>query len=214
MAIIIDNKARIREKAKELFIQLGLRRVSMDDIANSVGMSKKTLYQYYTDKETLVAETIEMILKSNSINCETCREKAKNAIHEGFLATASVSDMMRHMNPVLLLDMQKYYPLAYKKFLQFKEDFLYNFLRHSLEWGVRDGLFRKDIDVNFVSRLRLESIHLPFQLSFYDAMKTDLGTLQEEIFILYLYGIATPKGTKMINKYRIEKQKPFTDDNK
>lgn len=58
MVMIVDNKARIREKAKELFTQLGMRRVSMDDIANSVGMSKKTLYQYYTYKETLVADTI------------------------------------------------------------------------------------------------------------------------------------------------------------
>ncbi|MCH5596545.1 TetR/AcrR family transcriptional regulator [Niabella ginsengisoli] len=162
----------------------------------------------------MVADTIEMILENNSTNCENCRQKAKNAIHEGFLATASVSEMMRRMNPVLLFDMQKYYPVAYRKFLKFKGEFLYNFIRYSLEWGVKDGLFREDIDVNFVSRLRLESINLPFQRSFYDAMDTDLGTLQEEIFILFLYGIATPKGTRMINKYRTEKQKPFTDDNK
>ncbi len=193
-------------------MQLGMRRVSMDDIAASTGMSKKTLYQYYTDKETLVADTIGMILETNHANCENCRQKSKNAIHEGFLATASVSEMMRRLNPVLLFDMQKYYPAAYRKFLKFKEDFLYKFIYNSIEWGVKDGLFREDVDVALVSRLRVESINLPFQRNFYDAMKTDLGTLQKEIFILFLYGIATPKGTRMINKYRTEQIKPLTDD--
>ncbi len=212
MAMIVDNKTRIREKAKELFMQLGMRRVSMDDIAAETGMSKKTLYQYYTDKETLVADTIEAMLESNHTNCEGCRERAKNAIHEGFLATAFVSEMMRRLNPVLLFDMQKYYPAAYRKFLKFKEDFLYKFIYHSIEWGIKDGLFRDDVDVALVSRLRIESINLPFQRNFYDAMKTDLGTLQKEIFILFLYGIATQKGTRMINKYRTEPIKPLTDD--
>lgn len=212
MAIMVDNKARIREQAKELFMQLGMRRVSMDDIASATGMSKKTLYQYYTDKETLVADTIEMVMESNNANCEYCRQKAKNAIHEGFLATASVSEMMRRLNPVLMFDMQKYYPAAYRKFLKFKEDFLYHFISYSIEWGIKDGLFREDINVPLVTRLRLESINLPFQRNFYDAAKTDLDTLQKEIFILFLYGIATPKGTRMINKYRTEPIKPFTDD--
>ena len=213
MVIVVDNKTRIKEKAKELFIQLGMRRVSMDDIANAMGMSKKTLYQYYPDKETLVAETVELILEANRANCEACRKGAKNAIHEGFLATGHVSAMMKKMNPVLLFDMQKYYPLAYRRFSKFKEDFLYRFIHNSIEWGIKEGLFREDLDINLVSRLRLESINLPFQRHFYDAIKTDLATLQKEIFLLFLYGIATPKGAKMIDKYKTEKnQKSNTDD--
>lgn len=214
METVEDNRIRIREKAKELFMQLGMRRVSMDDIANSMGMSKKTLYLYYNDKKALVNEVIDLMLEKNSVNCKSCRSGAKNAIEEGFLATASVSEMMRDMNPVLLLDMQKYYPSAYRRFLKFREDFLYNFIRQSIEWGIQDGLFRADVNPDLVSRLRLESINLPFQRAFYEAMKTDLGTLVKEIFVLFMYGIATPKGARLINKYRNQKQKPTTDDKK
>ncbi len=214
MGTIIDNKVRLRENAMILFMQYGIRSVSMDDIANSVGMSKKTLYQYYSNKEKLVADTIEMILKGNCTNCEYCRQVALNAIHECFLASSSVEEMMKRMNPALLFDMQKYYPAAYKRFLKFKEDYLYNFIRQNIEWGIGDGLFRSDVNVNLVSRLRIESIDLPFQQKFFEEIKTDLVTLQKEILILFLLGIATPKGIKMIHKYKLEKLKPVIDGTK
>ena len=212
METVDDNRLRIREKARELFFQLGMRRVSMDDIAHSMGMSKKTLYQYYSDKNTLVNEVIELVLEQNAVNCKSYRGVVKNAIEEGFKATEFVSEMMGRMNPVLLVDMQKYFPSAYRRFLKFKEDFLYNFIRQNIEWGIRDGLFRADVNAGLISRLRLESINLPFQPAFYEAMQTDLASLQSEIFVLFLYGIATPKGTRLINKYRNQKQKPTTDD--
>ncbi len=207
MVMLIDNKTRIREKAKELFIRFGMRSVSMDDIANAIGISKKTLYQHYADKETLVADTIEMLLETNNAHCQASREKAENAIHESFLATETVSELMKKTNPVLLFDMQKYYPAAYRKFLKFKQDFLYNFIRSSIEWGIKDGLYREDINVTLVSSLRIESISLPFQQDFFARVNTDLASLQEEIFILFLYGIATPKGIRLINKYKEKRAK-------
>jgi len=186
----------------------------MDDIANAIGISKKTLYQYYSDKETLVADTIELALKSSSADCEFSRQKARNAIHEGFLASDTVEEMMKSMNPVFLFDMQKYYPGAYRKFLKFKEEFLYNYIYQNIERGVREGLFRNDINISLVSRLRIESINMPFMQNIYSEIKTDPGTLQREILILFLHGIATPKGIRMINKYKTEKIKPLIDDTK
>ncbi|MGC4233460.1 MAG: TetR/AcrR family transcriptional regulator [Niabella sp.] len=205
--MLIDNKTRIREKAKELFICFGMRSVSMDDIANAIGISKKTLYQHYADKETLVADTIEKILETNNAHCQASREKAQNAIQESFLATETVSELMKKTNPVLLFDMQKYYPAAYRKFLKFKQDFLYNFIRSNIEWGIKDGLYREDINVTLVSSLRIESISLPFQQDFFARVNIDLASLQEEIFILFLYGIATPKGIRLINKYKEQRAK-------
>lgn len=188
-------------------MQYGIRRVSMDHIAHAIGVSKKTLYQYYPDKESLVIDIIELILKSNNAACAASREKAKNAIHEGFLATDAVAEMMKRMNPVILFDMEKYYPAAYKKFIKFKHDFLYNFIRDSIEWGIKDGLFRDDINVTLISRFRIESISLIFQQEFYTTVKIDLAALQEEIFLFFLYGMATPKGIKLINKYKNQRAK-------
>lgn len=214
MVMIIDNKARIKEKARDLFLQLGMRRVSMDDIANAVGMSKKTLYQYYPDKETLVADTIEMILKANNAYCENSRKQAENAIHESFLATDAVAETMKRMNPVLIFDMQKYYPAAYKKFEIFRKEYLYNFIRSSIEAGIKQGLYKEDINLNFISRFRIETISLSFLQKFSQDINMDLATIQQELFLFFLYGLATPKGIKLINKYKNQRLKPHTDENK
>ncbi|HEX6193727.1 MAG TPA: helix-turn-helix domain-containing protein, partial [Chitinophagaceae bacterium] len=55
----MDTKERIQNKAEELFMQFGIRSVSMDDIANNLGMSKKTVYQYFVDKDELVEAVVQ-----------------------------------------------------------------------------------------------------------------------------------------------------------
>ncbi len=186
----------------------------MSEIASSIGISKKTLYQHYADKEAIVSDTIELILQCNISNCEACKKNAKNAIHEGFLATQSVMQLLKNLNPVFLYDMKKYTPEAYKKFLQFKKQFLYTFIYTNIEWGISDGLFREDIDINLLVLLRIESIDLPFQKDFNDATKITPDKLQTEVFLLFLYGIATPKGVNLINHYKKQKLKTLFDDTK
>lgn len=188
-------------------MQFGIRRVSMDDLALALGISKKTLYLNYPDKENLVAEVIEAILAANTSNCKTSRSAAGNAIEEGFIASENLFGMLKRLNPVLLFDLQRYYPKAYKKFLVFKEEFLFDFFRTSIEWGIRDGLFRNDINVNLISRFRIESINISFQQNLVERLKLDLAAIQEEIFLLFLYGIATPKGLKLIDKYKTQMTK-------
>src|SRR3954468_18345284 len=102
-----DTSERIKMKAHELFMQYGLRSVSMDDIANNMGISKKTIYQYYTDKDQLVEAVVAAIILHNQSACEYDRSHADDAIHEIFLAMDMMMEMFRSMNPSLLFDMQK-----------------------------------------------------------------------------------------------------------
>src|SRR5205809_6254047 len=83
---VLMTKERITEKAHELFMRYGVRSVSMDDIAAQLGMSKKTLYQYYTDKEELVDAVLSSFLENNRKQCIDARQKAENALHEVFQA--------------------------------------------------------------------------------------------------------------------------------
>ncbi|GAB3005697.1 TetR/AcrR family transcriptional regulator [Niabella terrae] len=207
MDSISEFKLRIGEKAKELFMQYGIRSVSMDDIANALGSSKKTLYQSYTDKNALVTEVLSAILELNKSNCEHCRQVAENAIQECFLAMNNVSEMMKRLNPVFLFDLKKYHPQAYQMFQRFKQEDLYSFIRLSIEWGIKDGLFRSDIDLGLAARLRVESIDLPFSKEFHEHVKLGLVEMQEQLSYLFLFGIATPKGMKLIEKYKLQSAK-------
>src|SRR5882672_5020407 len=98
----MDIRERIREKAQELFMQYGIRSVSMDDIATHLGMSKKTIYQYFSDKDELVDAVLNIEIHEMECNCVDCSEHALNAIHEIFLTIDHMEEQLRHINPIVL----------------------------------------------------------------------------------------------------------------
>src|SRR5512141_1922161 len=144
----MEAKERILVKANELFNRYGIRSVSMDDIAAHLSMSKKTLYLYYTDKDELVNAVFDIALTTNKSNCLECTKKGENAIHEIFLSFDIMEEMLKTMNPSVLFDMQKYHPSAFKKFDDFKNSFLYKIIKANLDRGVKEELYREEIDTD------------------------------------------------------------------
>lgn len=203
----IDTKDRIKQRAHDLVMQYGIRSVSMDDIANSLGISKKTIYQYYADKDGLVEEVVSALLKCNQEQCNKDRTLAKNAIHEVFLARDMMAEMFRTMNPSLLFDMQKYHPAAYDRFQRHKNEFIYTIIRSNLQRGISEELYREDLNIDLVARFRVDSMLLPFVPEFQSHTRLSLAEVQEELLELFLYGLVTLKGHKMIAKYKQQREK-------
>ena len=102
-----ETKERIQQKAKELFMQFGLRSVSMDDIANALGVSKKTIYQYFVDKDELVDAVLLEQIHHSQDGCLQANNVAANAIHEMFKAIDVFEEMVDSMNPSIMFELQK-----------------------------------------------------------------------------------------------------------
>lgn len=202
-----DTGIRIQQQAHGLFMQYGLRSVSMDDIATNLGISKKTIYQYYADKDELIVAVVNEVIEGNELGCDADRHTSANAVHEVFLAMDMIVAMFRTMNPSLLYDMQKYHPKAFVKFLNHKNDYLFNVVRENIERGIREELYRHDIKIDIIARYRIESIMLPFNPEFHGKVKSSLAEIQEEIIFHFLFGLATLKGYKFILKYQQERLK-------
>jgi TetR/AcrR family transcriptional regulator, cholesterol catabolism regulator len=205
--IFMEAKERILVKSHELFNRYGIRSVSMDDIAAHLGMSKKTLYQYYTDKDDLVNAVFDTVLITNKSQCSDCIRKGENAIHEVFLSFDMVEEMLKNMNPSVMFDMQKYHPSAFKKFDDFRNGFLYKVIKANLERGIREELYRQDIDTEVLSRYRLHSVLLSFSQEVFPSNKTNLAYIEQQLLESFLYGLATPKGQKLIQKYKNQRTK-------
>lgn len=203
----MDPKERILLKSNELFNRYGIRSVSMDDIATQLGMSKKTLYQYYVDKDELVNAVFDIILNSNKSQCLECSKKGENAIHEVFLSFDMMQDILTSMNPSVLFDMQKYHPSAYKKFQDFRNGFLYKLIRNNLERGIREEIYRPEIDTDILSKYRLFSVLLSFDPEVFPSNKTNLVYIEQQLLEHFLYGLATSKGEKLIQKYKTQRTK-------
>jgi AcrR family transcriptional regulator len=199
------TKERILEKAHELFMRYGVRSVSMDDIAAQLGMSKKTLYQYYTDKEELVDAVLSEMLEKNRNECAAYRQDAENAVHEVFQAFGMIQEMFSNMNPSIVFDLEKYHPAVYKKLAHHKKVFMYQVIGQNLERGVKEELYRPEINVDVLTRFRIESMMLPFDSEIFPENRSRLVQIQEEILEHFLYGLSTVKGQKLIQKYKLQK---------
>src|SRR4051812_4431565 len=97
MTIEVNTKDRIRQKAKELFMRYGIRSVSMDDIATQLGISKKTIYQYFTDKDELVDGVVDEDVQNMQMECIETGSEAKDAVDEIFLTVERIVEQFRNM---------------------------------------------------------------------------------------------------------------------
>jgi AcrR family transcriptional regulator len=210
----MEAKERISLKAEELFLQYGIRSVSMDDIANNLGMSKKTLYQYYADKDELVEAVVETHISGIQADCMTSRKDATNAVHELFLTMERIMEEFNNMNPMLLYDLEKFHFNAYQRFKNHKDKFLASVIRENLEWGIRDELYRPDINVDVICKFRLESMMIAFNVTVFPPSKYKLAALSEIIMEHFTYGLATIKGHKLIQKYNEQRKKTINDEKK
>lgn len=178
----------------------------MDEIASQLGISKKTIYQYFADKEEIVSAVLEYILQSNINCCTESLENAENPIHEIFLAFDRMRQMFRNVNPAILFDLQKYHPKVFERFQQYKYGFLYSTIKNNLERGIESGLYRNDIDIDIITRFRIESAMLPFNQQVFPNNQSTLLEIEEALSEHYLFGIATTKGYEIIINYKKQRQ--------
>lgn len=203
----MEARARILHKAHELFHRYGIRSVSMDEIAAQMGMSKKTLYQHFADKDTLVAEVFAALLLEKKQECMALQQQSDNAVHEEFVGFDNMSEMLASMHPSLLYDLEKYHPEVFAKFRSFMGDFVYKLVRTNLERGINEGLYRPDIDVDVLARFRVATITISSNPDNFPNKRPNLAYIEEQLLDLFLYGVATTKGQKLIQKYKDQRLK-------
>lgn len=207
----MENTAeRIVGKAYELFMRFGIRSVSMDEIANQLGMSKKTIYQYYADKDELVEDAIEIVLNINRNDCKTQQAESANAIHEVFLSIDTVKQILSKMNPAVIFDLEKYHTGAFNKYNDHKNKFLFDVIVTNINRGKQEGIYRKDINTNLIARFRLASMFLIFNPEIFPGEQFNLPQLIAETTDNFLYGIASEEGRLMIEHYKQQSKNLIT----
>lgn len=200
-------KERIQQKSGELFKRYGIRSVTMDEIASQLGISKKTIYQFYSDKEALVKDIFKDITDQNKKKCTYFKDVSENAVHEQYLAGDSTQEIFNDMNTSVLFDLNRFHPAVFAEFEKFKKQFLFNSIKENIQRGIKEGLFRKDIDINIITWLRLEMISGVFHNEEVITGKTKPNHFEDEMKDFFLHGICTEKGLNLISKYKHQRQK-------
>lgn len=198
----MEVQERILHKSHELFMRYGLRTISMDEIASQLGISKKTIYQFYADKDALVEAVVNLEIKENEKECHLFKTQSENAIHEVFLAMDKVQEILMGMNPSILFELQKYHPKAYLLFNQHKHDFFYNVNKQNIIRGIAEDVYRNEIDEEILARYRIASVFLVFEPSIFPNQNQNIYKILWQLTEHYLHGLATTKGKKLIEKYK------------
>ncbi|MBK7310120.1 MAG: TetR/AcrR family transcriptional regulator [Sphingobacteriaceae bacterium] len=196
------HQNKILEDAKELFFMYGLKRVTVDDICRHIGMSKKTLYLFFKNKEELIECLLEKNINENKKEFEHIFKKSNNSIQEIILLMEHLAEMFSEINPHVFYDLQKYHPVVWKQFKEFKENFLFQMIVENLEKGIQEGLYRLTINKEILARLRIEETEMALNPLLFHKEKYKIADIQIELLDHYLHGITTLKGHKLINKYR------------
>jgi len=117
---------------------------------------------------------------------------------------AVIQEMFNRMNPLALFEIEKYYPLAFEKIKTHKDDFIYSMISKNLEKGISEGLYRKEIDINILSKYRLETSLIPFNIHVFNPNKFDMLKVNLQIIEHFVYGVATLDGHKLMDRYKSE----------
>lgn len=196
---------RILFKARDLMFHHGVRHVTMDDLAAQLGISKKTIYQFYKDKDALVMAVVDLELENQCIKCSNSKLNADNAVHEMFLLLEDMQEMFQNLNPLAMMELAKYFPSAFLKVQEHKNAFMHEIIKSNLVRGIEQGVYRKDIDPEILSRFRLETSFVPFNAQLYPLSKFDIGKVNIQIVEHFVYGVMSLAGLSLMEKYKAEK---------
>ncbi len=198
----MEPQEKILKTSLALFFKYGIKHITMDDIAKELGMSKKTIYQFYKEKDDLVNQLCSNELKEQEYNFDEMNKTAKDPIHEIMLISDKMRVMMQNINPMFFLDLQKFYPTAFQRFQSFKENCAYKNIYTNIKKGIDQGVYRSDLDPEFVSRLRLAQIDMLMFGNYFTYEKISFAKTHALVLDIFIYGICTIKGHKLFNNYK------------
>jgi AcrR family transcriptional regulator len=197
----MDPRERIINTAMHLFMYRSVRGVTMDDIAGELGMSKKTLYQYFPNKAEIVEGVTLQHFSAEKCTMADILAEAIDPVDAMVRSMEAFARSFREVPSNTIHDIRKYYPKAWALFYEYKTAFVLPVVKNNLEAGVKAGLYRKDMDVDIVAKLRLEQIEMVLDPVAFPPQEYNIAKLQIEQYALFLHGIVTLKGKKLIYKY-------------
>lgn len=198
----VDNKQRIIHGADELFMRYGVKSVTMDDISRHLSVSKKTIYQYFKDKDELVTDVANVHMAEEDATLDEIKGKATNAIEELFFVYQYVSQNVAQMNPSVIFDLKKYHPRAWGLFQAHKEKCIYGTIVRNLENGKKEGYYRQGINAEILATMRMQVIENAFDPSIFPSSKFDLFEVQMQLLEHFVMGVVTIEGEKLYRQYQ------------
>ena len=194
----MDTRLRILKEAGIMFSRYGIRSITMDYIANELGISKRTIYEIFKDKEDLVSQAIEEGIKVHKGFCNKIIEESDNVIEAIFKIGKLNNEMFGKMNPLFFEDLKKFHSKIYNRIHKKGEIKDYKLTYSLLERGVKENLISKEINIEIVNIF----IHKMLDIVHSEELKSfGPNEITSSALLPYFVGISTSKGRELIENY-------------
>jgi len=193
---------RVINGSEELFLNAGIKSVTMDDVARHLGISKKTIYHFFRDKNELVDAIVSKRLREDCDDLLALVDGSENMINKLVSMTKGVEEIFSRINPIVVHDLRKYFPVAWLRFQKFKAEFLVSTLENLLKKGIQQGYIRPDIDIKIIARMRVNQIELGFDSAVFPTAEFNIWKVQHQFLEHFNYGICTVKGIDILNQHK------------
>ena len=197
----MEIKERIIAKAREQFFRYGVKSVTMDDIARELGISKKTIYQHFEDKDAIVHQLMMGEMLQDKCEWEDLCKISKNVIEKMVKSMELIKKAFAEINPSTFFDIKKYHPKTWELFQAHKQNFILESIRQELLEGIEQGFYRPDIKIEILAKMRLEQVELGFDPQMFPPNKFSLIDVELTMLDHFIRGILTPKGLEVYQEY-------------
>lgn len=193
-------REKILHKSQELFLNFGFKSVTMDDIANEMGISKKTIYVHFPNKTKLVEATTLHLFETISCGIDDIAALKKNPIEEIYDIKAFVMTHLKDEKSSPQYQLQKYYPKIFATLKTKQFEVMQGCVTDNLQRGKAQGLYRDTINVDFISRIYFNGMVTLKDQELFPLVKFSMNDLMENYLEYHLRGICTSKGLEQLNK--------------
>ena len=197
----VDLEKSIVNTSTELFLTLGFKSVTMDDIAEEMKISKKTIYTFFANKEALVQSVVFSMYNYITTNLAQIREKANNPISELYEVKMFIMHQLKGEKTSPQHQLRKYYPNIHNELQKKQFDFMTKSVKKSLTKGVEMKLFRPSIDIDFISRMYFNGMVGIKNVDMFPTDKYSPEQLMENYLDYHLRAIVTEEGIKLLSSY-------------
>ncbi|MDL5510556.1 TetR/AcrR family transcriptional regulator [Arenibacter sp. M-2] len=188
----MENQEEFLEFAISKFLKFGSKRFTLDDLAHEMGISKKTIYRYFSSKEEIVQESLKYLLTGVQTEITEARKREKNNPIQGVISIYRIGlNNLKKFSPSFLLGLQKYYPRANELFNEFRVKEIHDCVFDLLQQAQIKGQIRMNVNLELTSLLYLNRLEYVLFSSNNLFDKYSSTELLEHLVINNLRGIAT-----------------------
>jgi len=193
-------REKIILKAIQLFLSHGFKSVTMDDLAQSMAISKKTIYQFFKNKNQLISSCVEVLQKEVIKSFKQISINSDNPIIELFNVKKEAMKILGNTETAPQFQLQKFYPEIYQELKSREFDLVRDVFQESLKKGIKSGYFREEINIDFITRIYINGMRGARDISLFPLNEFKLEKVIEDFLEYHVRAISTKKGLNLLNK--------------